>query len=415
MTRKLFRQEAIDAQREKYLGEATIARPVPFWVFTAIAAVAAALIIIVAIWGQYTRRERVEGYLELDAGAARVLIQDTGRIVELLIKEGDEVTAGAPMAKISLDRSTQTASSTSGAVSEQLAQRKIILEKEQGQWRELGAQQVQQVKKRVVDLHTEMAQIDREIKLQEQRLGSAREQSKRFQQLSAEKFVSDIVARQKQDEATDQEIRLQALKRQRVTLDRDLSSAKMEEPSVALKSRTEVEKVARQISEIQQSLTQEDARRETVIRAPVTGTVTNIAVNAGQSIAADTLLATVVPRGSGLHAELLVPTRAIGFIAQGQEVVLRYEAFPFERFGQYRGLVADISRTVWSPGEKIGPLAVREPVYRVAVKLDRQGVGAIGQEFQLRVGMLVNADILLEKRTLLEWMFEPLLQLRGRL
>jgi membrane fusion protein len=415
MTRKLFRQEAIDAQREKYLGEATIARPVPFWVFTTIAAAAAALIIIVAIWGQYTRRERVEGYLELDAGAARVLIQDTGRIVELSIKEGDEVTAGAPMAKISLDRSTQTASSTSGAVSEELAQRKIILEKEQGQWRELGAQQVQQVKKRVVDLQTEMAQIDREIKLQEQRLGSAREQAKRFQQLSAEKFVSDIVARQKQDEATDQEIRLQALKRQRVTLDRDLSSAKMEEPSVALKSRTEVEKVARQISEIQQSLTQEDARRETVIRAPVTGTVTNIAVNAGQSIAADTLLATVVPRGSGLHAELLVPTRAIGFITKGQEVVLRYEAFPFERFGQYRGLVADISRTVWSPGEKIGPLAVREPVYRVAVKLDRQGIGAIGQEFPLRVGMLVNGDILLEKRTLLEWMFEPILQLRGRL
>jgi membrane fusion protein len=415
MTRKLFRQEAIDAQREKYLGEATIARPVPFWVFTAIAAAAAALIIVVAVWGQYTRRERVEGYLELDAGAARVLIQDTGRIVELLIKEGDEVTAGAPMAKISLDRSTQTASSTSGAVSEELAHRKIILEKEQGQWRELGAQQVQQVKKRVVDLQTEMAQIDREIKLQEQRLGSAREQAKRFQQLSAEKFVSDIVARQKQDEATDQEIRLQALKRQRVTLDRDLSSARMEEPAVALKSRTEVEKVARQISEIQQSLAQEDARRETVIRAPVTGTVTNIAVNAGQSIAADTLLATVVPRGSGLHAELLVPTRAVGFITKGQEVVLRYEAFPFERFGQYRGLVADISRTVWSPGEKIGPLAVREPVYRVAVKLDRQGVGAVGQEFPLRVGMLVNADILLEKRTLLEWMFEPVLQLRGRL
>jgi membrane fusion protein len=415
MTRKLFRQEAIDAQREKYLGEATIARPVPFWVFTVIAAAAAALIIIVAIWGQYTRRERVEGYLELDAGAARVLIQDTGRIVELLIKEGDEVAAGAPMAKISLDRSTQKASSTSGAISEELAQRKIILEKEQGQWRELGEQQVQQVKKRVVDLRTEMAQIDREIKLQEQRLGSAREQAKRFQQLSAEKFVSDIVARQKQDEATDQEIRLQALKRQRVTLDRDLSSAKMEEPAVALKSRTEVEKVARQISEIQQSLTQEDARRETVIRAPITGTVTNIAVNAGQSIAADTLLATVVPRGSGLHAELLVPTRAIGFITKGQEVVLRYEAFPFERFGQYRGLVADISRTVWSPGEKIGPLVVREPVYRMAVKLDRQSVGAIGQEFPLRVGMLANADILLERRTLLEWMFEPLLQLRGRL
>ena len=415
MSRKLFRQEAIDAQREKYLGEASIARPVPFWVFTLLATGVAALVISVAIWGQYTRRERVEGYLELDAGAARVLVSDAGRISELLIKEGDEVTAGSPMVKISYDRSTQTSSSTSGAITDELAQRKIILEKEQNQWRELGAQQVQQIKKRAQDLQTEVVQIDREIKLQEQRLGSAREQARRFQQLAAEKFVSDIVARQKQDEATDQEIRLQALKRQRVTLDRDMSAAKMEEPSVALKSRTQVEQVARQISEVQQSLAQEDARRETVIRAPITGTVTNIAVSAGQSVAADTLLATVVPKGSGLHAKLLVPTRAIGFIAKGQEVVLRYEAFPFERFGQYRGVVADISRTVWSPGEKIGPMTVREAAYRVVIKLDKQSVGAPGQELMLRVGMLVNADILLEKRTLLEWVFEPLMQLRGRL
>jgi hypothetical protein len=35
-SRPLFRQEAIDAQREKFLGEATIARPVPTWVFTAL-------------------------------------------------------------------------------------------------------------------------------------------------------------------------------------------------------------------------------------------------------------------------------------------------------------------------------------------------------------------------------------------
>ena len=80
---QLFRQEAIDAQREKFLGEATIARPVPFWVFTALAAGTAVLLISVAVWGQYTRRERVEGYLALDTGAARVLIPDSGRITDL--------------------------------------------------------------------------------------------------------------------------------------------------------------------------------------------------------------------------------------------------------------------------------------------------------------------------------------------
>ncbi|MCK6428581.1 MAG: HlyD family efflux transporter periplasmic adaptor subunit, partial [Burkholderiaceae bacterium] len=124
---------------------------------------------------------------------------------------------------------------------------------------------------------------------------------------------------------------------------------------------------------------------------------------------------TVLPKGSGLQAQLLVPTRAVGFVQPGNEVVMRYEAFPFQRFGQYRGTVQAVSRTVWTPGEKVGPMTVREPAYRVDVALERQTVSAGGQEIALRPGMLVNADILLEKRTVLEWIFEPVLELKGRL
>lgn len=409
MSRSLFRQEAIDAQREKYLGETTLARPVAYWVYTLLAAAIALLLLGVAIWGEYTRRERVEGHLALDVGAARVLIPDPGRVAELLIKEGDEVQAGAPIARITYDRSTAETSAT------ELASRRTLLEREQQQLKELGEQQVAQVKKRMKDLESELAQADREIKLQESRVKSSREQAARFQQLAGEKFVSDLVARQKLDEVTDQEIKLQALKRTRSQVDRDLSAARMEEPSIQLRSSGQVDQVARQLSELQESLAGAEARRETVIKAPVSGTVTNIAVVQGQSVPADTPLATVLPKGSGLHVELLVPSRAIGFIQKGQQVVLRYEAFPHERFGQYKGVVTEIGRNVWSPGEKIGPLTVKEPVYRVDVKLERQSVAALGTEITLRPGMLVNADILLERRTLLEWLFEPVLQLRGRL
>jgi len=409
LSRSLFRQEAIDAQREKYLGETTLARPVAYWVYTLLAAAIALLLLGVAIWGEYTRRERVEGHLALDVGAARVLIPDPGRVAELLIKEGDEVAAGAPIARITYDRSTAETSAT------ELASRRTLLEREQQQLKELGEQQVAQVKKRMKDLESELAQADREIKLQESRVKSSREQAARFQQLAGEKFVSDLVARQKLDEVTDQEIKLQALKRTRSQVDRDLSAARMEEPSIQLRSSGQVDQVARQLSELQESLAGAEARRETVIKAPVSGTVTNIAVVQGQSVPADTPLATVLPKGSGLHVELLVPSRAIGFIQKGQQVVLRYEAFPHERFGQYKGVVTEIGRNVWSPGEKIGPLTVKEPVYRVDVKLERQSVAALGTEIALRPGMLVNADILLERRTLLEWLFEPVLQLRGRL
>ncbi len=415
MPRQLFRQEAIDAQREKFLGEAIIARPVPAWVFTLLAAGVAFLLIAVALWGQYTRRERVEGYLALDAGAARVLLPDAGRVTDLLIKEGDEVRAGDPIAKISLDRSTGAGGSTSEAVAAEMQTRRAILEREQSQMHDLGQQQLEQSRRRVKDLGYELTQIDREMKLQEVRIKSARDQVERYKGLAGEKqFVSEALVKQKMDEVTDQEIKLQALQRQRSQVERDLESAKLEEPSIALKSRTQVEQLSRQISELQEGLTQVEARRETVIRAPVSGVVTNIAVNRGQSVAPDAPLATVLPKGSGLHVELLVPTRAIGFVKAGQDVVLRYDAFPYERFGQYHGKIIDIGRNVWAPGDRVGPLSAREPVYRVDVALDKQTVSALGQDFALRPGMAVNADLLLEKRTLFQWMFEPVMKLKER-
>ena len=411
----MFRQEAIDALREKFLGEATIARPLPMWAMTLLAVGAAALMIAVAIWGQYTRRERVEGFLQLDVGAAKISITDAGRVTELLVKEGQDVKAGEPMLRLSLDRSTASTLSASAMATGELSQRRGSLEKEQQQIRELAVQQLQQARKRIDDIKREITQIEQEIKLQGQRVASAKEQAKRFQQLAKEKFVSDIVARQKQDEATDQEIRVQTLRRQKSTLERDLSTAQLEEPAIALRARSQEEQMTRQISVVQQSLAQEETKRETVIQAPITGVVTNIAIASGQSVTADSPFATILPAGSKLQAEMLVPTRAIGFVTKGKEVVMRYEAFPFERFGQYRGVIAEVSQTVWSPGDKIGPLAVREAAYRIIVKLDKQSVAVMGQEIPLRSGMLVNADILLDKRSLLEWIFEPLLQLRSRL
>jgi membrane fusion protein len=252
------------------------------------------------------------------------------------------------------------------------------------------------------------------MKLQETRIKSAKDQAERYRAYANDKFVSDVLLRQKMDEVTDQEIKLQALKRQRGQVERDLGAARMEEPSIQLRARAQVEQVERQISELKQGMSQVEAQRETVIRAPMAGVVTNVAVNRGQSVAADTPLVTVLPKGSGMHVELLVPTRAIGFLKPGQEVVLRYEAFPYERFGQYHGVITEIGRNVWTSGERVGPLQAREPVYRVDVALESQTVAALGQELPLRPGMLVNADLLLEKRSILEWIFEPVLRLKGR-
>jgi len=413
--KQLFRQEAIDAQREKLLGEVSLARPVPLWVFTALALAFAVGLVAFSIWGEYSRRERVDGFLALDVGAARILAPEAGTVAELLAKEGDEVEAGQPLIRLSFERGTASGVTSGELVQREISERRLVLEREQEQVKLLGQQQADALRRKISDLERELAQFDVEIKAQQSRLASSRNEFQRAEELYKEKFYSESKLIEFRNNVLDQQVKVEALRRQRAGVERELSAARAEEPSIALKTQTALEQIRRQASELQQGSVQEEAKRENVIRAPVAGVLTNIAAARGETVAESAPLAVVVPKGSGLHAQLLVPTRAIGFVAPGQEVVLRYDAFPFQRFGQYRGTVERVSRTVWSPGEKVGQLVVREPVYRVDVKLDSQVVIAGDQKLPLRSGMMVNADILQEKRRVWEWVFEPVLSLKQRL
>jgi membrane fusion protein len=415
MANKLFRQEAIDAQREKLLGEVSLARPVPLWIFTAVALAFALGLVAFSVWGEYARRERVDGFLALDSGAARLLAPEAGIVAEILAKEGDEVQAGQPLIRLSFERGTASGVTSGELVQKEISERIAGLEREQLQARQLGAQQTEILRRKVDDLQRELTQFDAEIKAQQSRLASSRNEFQRAEELFKDKFYSESKLIEFRNNVLDQQVKLEAARRQRAGVERELSAAKAELPTIEMKVQTQVDQIRRQMSELQQGSVQEEAKRENVIRAPLAGVLTNIAATRGEAVADEAPLAVIVPKGSGLHAQLLVPTRAIGFVQPGQEVVLRYDAFPFQRFGQYRGTVERVSRTVWSPGEKVGPVTVREPVYRVDVKLDGQYVMSGNQKLSLRPGMSVNADILQEKRKVWEWVFEPILSLKERL
>ena len=78
---------------------------------------------------------------------------------------------------------------------------------------------------------------------------------------------------------------------------------------------------------------------------------------AGAAVDSGTLIATIVPDGAELHARLFVPTRAIGRVHPGQAVAIRYEAFSYQKYGTFKGRIADVSNSVLLPQEveKISP------------------------------------------------------------
>jgi len=121
------------------------------------------------------------------------------------------------------------------------------------------------------------------------------------------------------------------------------------------------------------------------------------------------VLASLLPAQARLQAQLLAPSSAIGFVREQQPVLLRYAAFPYQKFGHQRGEVVQVSR---APLPSATPGAA--PMYRITVALERQSIAAYGLEQPLVPGMQIEADVLLERRRLIEWIFETVLGIAGR-
>jgi multidrug efflux pump subunit AcrA (membrane-fusion protein) len=139
------------------------------------------------------------------------------------------------------------------------------------------------------------------------------------------------------------------------------------------------------------------------LRAPVGLTVGVVNVSAGQTVAAHQTLVELFPASGRLEAELHLSPVAMGFIRPGQPVTLRYDAFPYQKFGSARGEVVSVSQMP-VPGMPGDPASI----YRGRVALERDHVEAFGQQIPLRPGMSLEAEILIEERSLIEWLLEPL-------
>lgn len=156
--------------------------------------------------------------------------------------------------------------------------------------------------------------------------------------------------------------------------------------------------------------------------APQGGTVTAIVAEIGGPADTSRPLLSIVPAGSELQAHLYGSSRTVGFLKPGQTVLLRYEAYPYQKFGHHQGVIASISRSPLSPDAMDPQLATlaghaggNEPVYRITVDLERQTILAYGEALPLQPGMRLQADIALETRSIYEWILDPLYTLTGKL
>ncbi|BDW83655.1 secretion protein [Erythrobacter sp. Dej080120_24] len=405
---QLFRSEVLDGASDRLHGEVVLSQPLSTRLFVA---ALFAIIAIAAIWittGSYARIETVPGRLVTSIPSAAITAPQPGIVARLAVIEGQSVERGDLLLVINSDRETEAGGVIAGRslgaleIRQQLSEAQIAMAADRAETERLRLAAV------ISSAQAQTRSLAGQIELQREVVAANQRMYDRAAQVADRGFISEV----------DHERRRQALLVSRQQL-ADLEQRQLESEAQAEQARSQLASVGieaqqgiSRIHEGLQALSAEQARLEGevsyVITAPISGRVTALATGEGRTITSARPVMTIVPEGADLTAELYAPSRAIGLVEPGKEARLLYDAFPYQRFGSFGGKVASISRIAVDPRETDIPFPFEEPVYRIQVALDRQSIEAFGKPAPLQAGMTLQANIVLERQSFLQWMLQPL-------
>lgn len=416
----LYRKEALEARHSLHApyGEVIFASPLPAWFIVIAAVFCASLVIALMIWGSYTRRVTVAGEIVPYGGIVKIVAPQSGVIFEKRFVDGQSISSGQIIYSIMSERHTHQGK-VQASISENLASKKRNLQSALQTTQEIQNQENNELEKKIKGLRSDIQNFSVQIQLTKERINMAVESVDRYERLVSQGLISNDQLQQKKEILLDLRLRLKTLEKDSALVKRDLETQQGELLSLPLKHKNVQAELERGLESISQEITENEAKRQISIIAPVSGKISSISGESGQIVTADRTLAAIVPKGAFMQAYLYVPSRAVGFIQNGAVVWLRYQAFPYQKFGQGKGHIIAVSGTALSleeatSGKGITPEILgslegkEEPLYRITVQLDEQTMKTYGKFTDLKPGMLLQADIMLEKRFLYEWVIEPL-------
>ena len=412
-SRQLFRQEAIEFQRgQRDFGEIALLQPVSTkllaWLLIGIVTVA----IVFLCFAQFSRKQTVSGFLIPAAGTLKVFPNREGVVTALYVKEGQQVKAGDPLFTVATPEIAADGEDVNAAKQTALKHQKEMLAHQITAEQKSAAAERDRLTQLVASTQAQIADLRSQIDIQSQRVELSESLVVAAKELLSKGYMSAVEGKRREDAVLEHKQNLAALRRQLGDAQNKLAETQHALKELPTATARKIQPLRDQISEAEQRSAENKGRGSYVVRAPGAGRVSMLQLVKGQTVQPQRLQLEIVPDGSPLQAELLVPTRAAGFVRVGQEVRFLYDAFPYQNFGAYTGQITELSNTVLTKSDAAGPVQPEEPVYKAVAVLDRPDVDANGQRVALQAGMLLKAEVILDRRSLASWILDPLLHKR---
>jgi membrane fusion protein len=371
-----------------------------------------ALIAFCIIFVDMPRIAKSAGYTSNPNNPAKVSALQNGVLLTLDVTDQAIVKRGQVLGEVTSERFAQNRS-VDNAQAVLASHKKEVAKGELANINRNEAASVYTTRLKIESATAELLSLKQELALAQQRLDDLARQVERHKGLQGQGFVSNEAVEQKRSEWLQQKLSLSALERNRMQMQREIDIQQQEQRLIASRSQSQRALVWKDMDISEQEFNEFSSKRIQLI-APIDGVVTQISASAGQTVRPELPILTIVPEGSVAEVLLLIPSRSIGFIRVGQSVSVRYQAYPYEHYGRHYGVVKEIARAALPPQEVVQHIRVDEPVYTVRVSLPHNYLEYQGKQLPLSPGMVVEADVELDRLKIYQWLLEPLYRLGGR-
>lgn len=413
----LFRHQAVVSQQQKIDGTILLKPRLPTFGMTALLVCWLVAVVSWLISGRYTYTQTVTGWLEPARGITHVYAPSPGAIVsEILVSENEEVKKGTPLLKLSRDAIFHNNQSISDTLISELTTQIARLQRQYQLTQQSFLTQQQRLENAASSLTDDRDRIADMRRLLSDKETLLNKQIRALTQLADQGFYSQQQLQSLDAQRIDETYQRKHLEREWIAVLQAIEENQFALQNASHEHDLKLLTLQNQISELQKSLNQQQSQQEVIVTAPANGRVTNLAARLGNFTQASVPLLSLMPQNAEVTARLLVPVHAAGQISQGQSISLRYDAFPYTQFGTYEAVVDSVSDHLLLPQEVAQtPLAINAPVYLAKASLRTSTIEHLNQSIVLRAGMTFAAEITIRERNLLQWLFEPLYELKGGL
>jgi multidrug resistance efflux pump len=251
----------------------------------------------------------------------------------------------------------------------------------------------------------EIEQSKSEVKFRENHMTTSRELVSRMEKLAKQGGESEIdLVKLKLDLAgSEKDFSVAQRTLQQVQLDRE----RMETEHARLRGeqQSEIEKLKMRIGALKTDL-ENTQQNLLMVRSPYDAVIISMDQRTvGSFVQQGQVLCQLAPKDAKQRARMILPEAGLPKLAIAQRVRYFFEAFPYQRYGAVTGKLDWISPST---------ITTTDGSHFIALgSLDRYEIfQQAGKALPLRVGMKGNAHIIVGGRTLIEYAFEPIRQLR---